>query len=261
MTETTTTSAEKPKHITQPLTLEDFRPGVMKPESYSSSDISKVFIEHLRRTDLTDIKLRGLKKYKYQTWNWGNEHNISDIKKMFEIFNKVYFNGVLTGHCFLETAWVHGFYSYLLRKGVGRDTRYKRDRTTAHIVVPNSVPHAYGPYSDLSFQLSNLVEEMYLILFSLFMCACERGCKLEFVARPDFQALTTHILEAQWELKKAARRDDLIGIDLDICKGDGWWLKWHQTTEDNGRIWGLGSGRERYLAGNACIAEEYKEML
>jgi hypothetical protein len=89
------------EHKTSPIPLEDFRAGFLKPASYSEEDIAKVMVEHLHREpeDLTDRQKRGLARFKYDgSWNLADTQNIRDLEKFFDIFNDVYFNGVLTGY-------------------------------------------------------------------------------------------------------------------------------------------------------------------
>lgn len=65
---------------------------------------------------------------------------MADMKKFFDIFNDVYFNGILTGYCRLGTYKFdisrHPFvgYSDILQRGTGRNTHYKRDETQAYFM-------------------------------------------------------------------------------------------------------------------------------
>ncbi len=95
------------EHKTSPIPLEEFEAGFLKPASYSEEDIAKVMVEHLSRKPegLTDRQKKGLDRFKYDgSWNLADTPNIRDLKKFFDIFNDVYFNGVLTGYGKIEAA-------------------------------------------------------------------------------------------------------------------------------------------------------------
>lgn len=97
-------SEPKPKHIPPRITRDDFQAGHMKPSSYSLNDISAAIIDHLSRTkgEFTEKQLEGLTNFKYRgSWNFSRPENYEDLKRFFDIYNDVFFNGVLTGYCTL----------------------------------------------------------------------------------------------------------------------------------------------------------------
>jgi hypothetical protein len=116
-------------HKTSPIPFEDFRPGHIKPCSHSEEEIANVMIEHLERIprNFTDIQEEGFARFKYAGfWNLGEPHGIDNIKRFFDIFNAVYFNGTLTGYYKLET-WsgsydiprLEGKWGYCFSRGPG----------------------------------------------------------------------------------------------------------------------------------------------
>jgi hypothetical protein len=96
---------QKHTHITPRITREDFQAGYMKPGGYSLEDIAAAIIDNVTRPkeELTPRQMEGLRKFKYHgSWNLAQPEDLANLHKFFDIFNDVYFNGVLTGHCKLE---------------------------------------------------------------------------------------------------------------------------------------------------------------
>jgi hypothetical protein len=93
---------QKHTHITPRIAREDFQAGYMKPGGYNLEDIAAAIIDNVTRPkeELTPRQVEGIRKFKYHgSWNLGQPENLADLHKFFDIFNDVYFNGVLTGHC------------------------------------------------------------------------------------------------------------------------------------------------------------------
>ncbi|KAE8444461.1 hypothetical protein EG329_000552 [Mollisiaceae sp. DMI_Dod_QoI] len=222
MTESKVIKVAKPKHIPPPISLQDFRPGVLKPESYSLSEISSTLIAHLRRTEFTSTQMRGLARYQYQgSWNWGEPGNMVDVNKFFDIFNDIFFNGVLTGYCTLRTYqrelgsnYPYMAYSYILPRGRGRDTRYKRDQAAAFILFDVYNDHLHRPIPLVIHRIAVLLREMLHVLFSLFHCSCEHGCEAEANSRTRLGGYDLHWQAATYSLERAARREDLLGLHI-----------------------------------------------
>ena len=92
-------SEAKRKHNTPPIDIEDFRPGYLKPQSYSTEDISKAIINLVSRSEetFTERQLRGKQKLKANgSWSLSEPENPDNLTIFFDIFNDVLFNGVLT---------------------------------------------------------------------------------------------------------------------------------------------------------------------
>jgi hypothetical protein len=139
-------------HKPQPLLQEDFRHGCLKLMSYSMEDVSKAVVNHLSvqssEHNLTPIQKSALERYRYGgTWNLGQPNSTQNIKKFFDFFNEVYFNGILTGFGSLELLspenmikrrgyTVHAF-TELFMPGVEKDPRYKLKTPKAIIIIEN----------------------------------------------------------------------------------------------------------------------------
>jgi len=98
-------SQPKPLHSPPPITRSDFQAGYLKPASYSGESISEAFTDHLCRTEeeLTPRQKDAIERFKHDGgWNLDQPYNLRDFRKVFDIFNNVYFNGTLTGLCQLE---------------------------------------------------------------------------------------------------------------------------------------------------------------
>ena len=90
-------------HKTPAITVDDFMPGHLKPQSYSAEDLSKTIIDLVgidweyterQERDFANFKNRG-------SWNLYKPENIHDLWVFFDIFNDMFFNGVLTSYCTL----------------------------------------------------------------------------------------------------------------------------------------------------------------
>jgi hypothetical protein len=95
-------SEPKRKHNTPPLAIEDFRPGYLKPQSYSAEVISKAIIDLVSRPEenYTERQWQGIQKPRaHGGWSLAEPENVDNLETFFDIFNDVLFNGVLTGYC------------------------------------------------------------------------------------------------------------------------------------------------------------------
>jgi len=74
-----------------------------EPGSYSAEDLSKAIIDLLHpKSKYTKQQLRGREKFKHcGSWNLFDTENTKDLKNYYDIFNDVFFNGVLKGLCTL----------------------------------------------------------------------------------------------------------------------------------------------------------------
>lgn len=86
---------------------EEFAPGMMKHSAYTREAISNAIVDHMNRSEdeYTPIQRQGLARFQLEGhWNLSDPINMADLSKWFDIFNDVYFNGVLTNTCELEWA-------------------------------------------------------------------------------------------------------------------------------------------------------------
>lgn len=126
----------KEKHITPSESREDFQPGKMKLNSYSMESIRDALIDHLNRfeEELTKTQKDTMERFKYQgTWNLSHQINLEDLRNSFEIFDDIFFNGILKSyytlgiyrgdHCGDEAA----YRNYTHRGCSGRDPRFKQE--------------------------------------------------------------------------------------------------------------------------------------
>ncbi|KAH8759679.1 hypothetical protein F5882DRAFT_444091 [Hyaloscypha sp. PMI_1271] len=181
---------QKHTHITPRIAREDFQAGYMKPGAYSLDDIAAAIIDNVTRPkeELTPRQLEGLRKFKYHgSWNLAQPESLANLHKFFDIFNDVYFNGVLTGHCKLEwfdstarwgnrkVAW--GICDEQLPRRV-RDPRFKFEKPWAPIGI-KKVDGRYNkaglPYR-IQRYLNCLAHEMLHAVFVVYACGCNDGC-------------------------------------------------------------------------------------
>ncbi|KAF4634829.1 hypothetical protein G7Y89_g3278 [Cudoniella acicularis] len=162
-------SSDKLEYIPKSIPGEDFELGRMKLQSYSWEDISAALIDYLSRTkdELIPTQLEVLQLFKYNgSWGLSNHENLEDLQKFFDIFNKVYFNGVITGYWKLELYALRRYNDYdgycELLKGTERDPGFKHE--TARIEALLNIP----------------MHEMSHALFGIYACRCERGCKEKY---------------------------------------------------------------------------------
>jgi hypothetical protein len=219
--------APRPIHKTSPISLEEFQPGYLKPLSYSQEEISNVIIKHISRKaeDLTDRQREGIARFKYQgSWNLANPENIHDLRKFFDIFNDVFFNGVLTGYCQIEVVesdWAAFRYSRELRgictpvhPGKELDTRFRIDKPLSIISITkwcNSEPATQR----ILLHLETLVHEMLHAVFLLFTCDCGYGCRKIY---PDMGHHIYWQAAARAIEKADVVRGNLLGLNLDWCR-------------------------------------------
>ncbi|KAN0112618.1 hypothetical protein V8E51_005569 [Hyaloscypha variabilis] len=165
----------KPVHKTPLITLETFRAGFMKPEGYAAEDISKAIIDLCSKgRDYTEPQKLALEKFKYRgSWNLLEPANADDLRTWLDIFNNMFFNGVLTGYCTLgffepkRGGWYRTVKAYCETQspGDGHDPRYKIERPRSHLAIRRRLPDNNGP----EFRI-----KCYQI-FAIYVCRCD-GC-------------------------------------------------------------------------------------
>jgi hypothetical protein len=219
-------SGPKPVHMTSAIPLEDFQAGYLKPHSHSREEISDVIIKHVSRRaeDITTRQREGLARFKYQgTWSLAKPENLQDLKKFFDIFNDVYFNGVLTGYCQLEALEENtvtsrlGFYclGYCQTKCAGyvSDPRFKTEKPSSSIIISN---RRWGQATSRIEQcLEILIHEMLHAIFDIFTCYCDYGCLDRFSRKYYTSGHDVYWQATAYAIEKAdAVGGNLLGLNL-----------------------------------------------
>lgn len=179
--------------------MEDFELGRLKPLSHSREAISSAMIAHLgRRHYYPEDKLpprrkRAFERFKYQgSWKLGDPDNIEDLTGFFDLFNDMYFNGLITGYCkivllkasvlrkrFLESDLIGHCDPCFPREG--RDPRFQPENVmcTLSIVIQDNcrVVEQKGPWTRIQDHLDTLIHEMLHAMFDIYTCRCEHGCR------------------------------------------------------------------------------------
>ncbi|PMD22635.1 hypothetical protein NA56DRAFT_702423 [Hyaloscypha hepaticicola] len=84
-------SEAKRKHNTPAIDIEDFRPGYLKPQSYSAEDISKAIIDLVSRSEetFTERQLRGIQKLKANGgWSLSEPENPDNLTIFFRYLQR-----------------------------------------------------------------------------------------------------------------------------------------------------------------------------
>ncbi|PMD59706.1 uncharacterized protein K444DRAFT_663740 [Hyaloscypha bicolor E] len=232
---------QKHTHITPLITREDFQAGYMKPGGYSLEDIAAAIIDNVTRPkeELTPRQMEGLRKFKYHgSWNLAQPEDLANLHKFFDIFNDVYFNGVLTGHCKLE--WFDSTARGVRRVAWGicelelprraRDPRFKFEKPWAPIGI-RKVDGRYnkaGPSYRVERYLNCLAHEMLHAVFVVYACGCINGCRQKAdVAWGIHGGHDDSFLSAAYAIEKVEKvnRDagyfGLLGLNLDLYRING----------------------------------------
>ena len=106
---------------------------------------------------------------------------MEDLRKFFEIFNAVLFNGVLTGyerdlHWYERT--IQGGelgYCRLLLPGYEMDPRFRLEYPLGSIWIKKGSTQR-DPTAKIEEYLETLVHEMLHALFFIYACSCKNGC-------------------------------------------------------------------------------------
>jgi hypothetical protein len=113
--------------------------------------------------------------------NIGNPENIEDLRKFFEIFNAVLFNGVLTGYE-RELHWYERTiggselgYCRLLFPGKETDPRFRLEYPLGPIWIMKGGTQR-DPTTKIEKYLEILVHEMLHALFVIYACSCKNRC-------------------------------------------------------------------------------------
>ena len=185
-------ASNKNLHITSPITPEEFQPGCLGLFSHTQEEISNAIIKNVSRKgkDLLPRQIDGLARFKYDgSWNLGQPSNERDMKKYFDIFNDVFFNGVLTGFVtleILEDGWVLqrfgcevlGYCSTTYTGWLWNpDPRFKQEKPYSHIVIGSQASKKIKTATwKIQQFLQTLPHEMLHAVFHLFTSHCKTGC-------------------------------------------------------------------------------------
>ena len=221
----------------------------MKAGAYSIEDIGAAIIDHVsrRKEDWTPRQLEGMRKFKYNgSWNLAQPENLPDLLKFFDIFNDVFFNGILAGACKVEwydstAAGTKGearafCQDYLPRKT--RDPRFDFEKPWAQIgikkvdEVNEKWYFRWSPADRLDRYLGSLAHEMLHAAFVIYACNCDHGCKQKFdEAWITHQGHDNSFLAALYAIEKAEKVDrdagylGLLGLNLTLHRSRAVTLK------------------------------------
>ena len=217
------------EHKTSPIPLEEFKAGFLKPASYSEEDIAKVMVEHLSRKpkDLTDRQKEGLARFKYNgSWNLADTENIRDLEKFFDIFNDVYFNGVLTGYGKVELLSSYHLkkrffrsppaaFCQPIRPGNEIDPRFKIEKPSFIIVLGKDYFIHRDAIKEIRTSLCILLHEMVHAILFIFKCGCNYGCSQKTLGgyhNVPWQTVAYAIEKAD------SIQGHLLGLDLELWR-------------------------------------------
>jgi hypothetical protein len=189
---------------------------LLAPQSFTRAKLRKALVHLLKRRgeNLTAKQQEGIKRFKYQgSWSLGQSASKDDLRKVFDIFNDVFFNGLLTAFCKLE--WMPERWSrrrigyavdgYCLRlyPGGERDLRYRLEKVTPEIWV-STYDDYWDPTKRVRSLLLILAHEMLHAFFEIYTCVCDdwnsEAWKQEYTL-----GHYTPWLEASREVKHATR--------------------------------------------------------
>ncbi|CZR58069.1 uncharacterized protein PAC_07959 [Phialocephala subalpina] len=178
----------------------DFELGRLKSLSYSREAITTAMIAHLHpgryypEDKLPPREKQALERFKYQgSWKLGNVDNIEDLTEFFDLFNDMYFNGLLTGYCKLVLIRAGTLQKRFLESGLigrcepsfpkeGRDPRFQPEKVmcTLSIAIEDDrrvLRQEKGSWKRIQDRLDTLVHEMLHAMFDIYTCRCEKGCR------------------------------------------------------------------------------------
>ncbi|KUJ15433.1 uncharacterized protein LY89DRAFT_750774 [Mollisia scopiformis] len=188
-------------HIPPSLSRQYFELGNLKLLSNSREAIFAALVAHIEFTarckpeDIPPRAKRAFARLENQmTWKLGKVDDIENLKLFFDLFNDMYFNGLLTGYCELELIEEYKLQRrrLKLKEAVGLcqpyfpgegHPRYKEGRVFCTLSVAmsekrDSVNNRWsGPGQRIKHYLDTLIHEMIHALFDIFTCRCPKGCK------------------------------------------------------------------------------------
>lgn len=194
----------------------------------------------MSRQKLTERQLEGLAKFKSNGgWNYVNSEDPDNLKKWFDIFNSVFFNGILSGYCELtfshhrrpRSFW-EGVGAYFLTHVPGEelDSRFRNEKVRVSISIKRieSERKWYNDYS-LVYKTEEyrnfLIHEMLHAAFRIYACRCEDGCGEKFrESEARFSCHDMTWMEAAYAIENADKavhtkkphKDGIIGVTLEL---------------------------------------------
>lgn len=193
---TTNDSKSDQVHDHPPICRDNFEPGALNPSSNSMKSLCDALIDNLDRLDKdpTSRQSKAIERFKYQGHtNFAQPTNLEDLRRFFEIFNDIFFNGVLLGYCTV------GIYSDSHRdreeaycsntfRGTwsnGRDPRYLKERDEFQLMFKIR-PASKTPWREFLYVLGILLHEMAHAFLSLYGCQCGHGCFEDWTIEDEF---------------------------------------------------------------------------
>ncbi|PSS07156.1 hypothetical protein M430DRAFT_193629 [Amorphotheca resinae ATCC 22711] len=207
-------------YVPQKITPDEFQIGMMLPFTYTNEQIAAAVIDHVMRRgeDQTPKQKQGIKRFKDNgSWNLGaGRDNLTDLKKFFDIFNDVFFNGLLTGFCRLEfksdywmtrhaTAGTDGFCE-MIYPGYQSDRRI-RNKDPVVLIALNSSIDEPRPANYMTRCLDNLAHEMLHAIFLIYA----RPSKSD-PGHPLAWHAAAYAIKQRTKTRNVA--DPLLGLDL-----------------------------------------------
>ena len=199
-------------HKTAPITEEEFEIGGLKPLSCSVEAISDAIVKFLTplyrsnchgaspptdsttthppsRRDKAIQRFRNRGTWHRGAWSEDPKSQLEDLKLFFDIFNDVFFNGLLKGLCQFELLSSSNMQDRVGRPCVGccyttvpgteRDKRYRIEKPWALLSIREQDSHETRWRSRgflLKEYLGTLLHEMLHAMFTLYTCWCFSGC-------------------------------------------------------------------------------------
>jgi hypothetical protein len=189
-------------------------------------------VKHLNRKpeDITAIQKEGLARFKYNgSWSLAELGNLKDLEKFFDIFNDVYFNGVLTGYARIMalssvdmqrrfSGGIEGF-CQPIRQGNELDPRFRIMKPSVEIAI--SAAFTGKSIYRIERHLLVLLHEMIHAIFFIFKCGCDHGCRQKTlggyrdVLWPKYHNL--HWQAVAYAIEKADRHNgNLLCLNLKV---------------------------------------------
>lgn len=218
-----------------PIERSDFEPGRLKLGGYRVQHVGAAMVDHLLGRPLGQLTPRqkeGLQKWQQQSsWSLTSPENYEDLRKFFDIFDKVFFNGLLKGHCRLEIySGDRGFpeaggYCQLEESigspGEERDPRFLvKDRVALIAIRRNNIPIEQR----ITWYGHVLIHEMIHAIFALYGHCDIWGCTKpynyvhsDWAHHPSWIEAACAVKTAAWRFKDLPESVNLINLDF--------WLK------------------------------------
>jgi hypothetical protein len=181
----------KPKkvHITHRIPRHELELGMMTPGSYSLENLRDALLDHLSRSEeeYTEIQLRGIREFKERgTYNLSQPHRLEEIRKFYDIFNDVFFNGLLVGKCPLAfvpsdtngpASGLSAVFTHYWTYYQGRSPPYRPGWKVHNPQILICLKDNWCRHrATFRSYLDSLVHEMLHAYFGNYACRCDYGC-------------------------------------------------------------------------------------